>query len=149
MQKNVAPTISSHKLYTCNSTYIQRIHAHTHMHTFVIYLGFTMPPYTIFLHPHARTLILWSHIFMSTKSPIHACTYTHMHFSVTWIYPSHYYTISLCPQGPYLSSGAVAGVVLGGLVFLIVLAGIAVCVGVLVYGYRNPTSKIGLFMIEV
>ena len=32
---------------------------------------------------------------------------------------------------------------------LIVLAGIAVCVGVLVYGYRNPTSKIGLFMIEV
>ena len=33
--------------------------------------------------------------------------------------------------------------------FLIVLAGIAVCVGVLVYGYQHPTSKIGLFMIEV
>ena len=60
----------------------------------------------------------------------------------------HHTTISLGPQGP-LSSGAVAGVVLGGVVFLIVLAGIAVCVGVLVYGYRNPTSKIGLFMIEV
>ena len=52
------------------------------------------------------------------------------------------------PQGP-LSSGAIAGVVLGGLVFLIVLAVIAVCVCVLVYGYRHPTSKIGLFMIEV
>jgi len=34
-------------------------------------------------------------------------------------------------------------------VFLIVLAMIAVCVCVLVYGYRHPTSKIGLFMIEV
>ena len=33
--------------------------------------------------------------------------------------------------------------------FLIVLAVIAVCVCVLVYGYRHPTSKIGLFMIEV
>ena len=51
-------------------------------------------------------------------------------------------------QGP-LSFGAIAGVVLGGLVFLIVLAVIAVCVCVLVYGYRHPTSKIGLFMIEV
>ena len=33
--------------------------------------------------------------------------------------------------------------------FLIVLAVIAACVCVLVYGYRHPTSKIGLFMIEV
>ena len=75
---------------------------------------------------------------------IHPCTHTH---TLLLAFIRHT-TISLCPQGP-LSSGAVAGVVLGGLVFLIVLAGIAVCVGVLVYGYRNPTSKIGLFMIEV
>ena len=73
---------------------------------------------------------------------MHACTHTLLLGFI------HHTAISLCPQGP-LSSGAVAGVVLGGLVFLIVLAGIAVCVGVLVYGYRNPTSKIGLFMIEV
>ena len=71
--------------------------------------------------------------------------HTHMHLLLGFI---HHATISLGPQGP-LPSGAVAGVVLGGLVFLIVLAGIALCVGVLVYGYQHPTSKIGLFMIEV
>ena len=76
----------------------------------------------------------------------HTHTHTHMHLLLAFI---HHTTISLGPQGPPLSSGAIAGVVLGGLVFLIVLAGIAVCVGVLVYGYRHPTSKIGLFMIEV
>ena len=76
----------------------------------------------------------------------------HTHTFVSWIYLPQYH-ISLCPQGPPssgpLSSGAIAGVVLGGLVFLIVLAMIAACVCVLVYGYRHPTSKIGLFMIEV
>ena len=83
--------------------------------------------------------------------------YMHTHTFVSWIYLPQYH-ISLCPQGPPssgplssgpLSSGAIAGVVLGGLVFLIVLAMIAVCVCALVYGYRHPTSKIGLFMIEV
>ena len=74
----------------------------------------------------------------------------HTHTLIACVLSPH---ISSCPQGPLssgpLSSGAIAGVVLGGLVFLIVLAVIAVCVCVLVYGYRHPTSKIGLFMIEV
>ena len=76
------------------------------------------------------------------------CIHTHLYLGFIC-----HNTISLCPQGPPssgpLSSGAIAGVVLGGLVFLIVLAVIAVCVCVLVYGYLHPTSKIGLFMIEV
>ena len=83
---------------------------------------------------------------MSTKSPMHAHTCINCYLDLSTTLP---YSISLGPQGSSLSSGAVAGVVLGGVVFLIVLAGIAVCVGVLVYGYQHPTSKIGLFMIEV
>ena len=52
------------------------------------------------------------------------------------------------PQGS-LPAGAAVGGVLGGLVFLALLVFIAVCVGVVLYGYKHPTSKIGLFMIEV
>ena len=33
--------------------------------------------------------------------------------------------------------------------FLILLVFIAVCVAVVLYGYKRPTSKIGLFIIEV
>ena len=76
---------------------------------------------------------------------IHTCTYAH-----SWSHP-HTYTQHIHAhdmQGP-LSSGTIAGVVLGGLVFLIVLAVITACVCALVYSYRHPTSKIGLFMIEV
>ena len=56
-------------------------------------------------------------------------------------------------QGPLtqgsLFAGGVVGVVLGGLVLLALLVFIAICVGVVLYGYKHPTSKIGLFMIEV
>lgn len=48
-----------------------------------------------------------------------------------------------------LSTGGVVGVVVGGLLLVLVLIAFAVCAGVLVYGYRHPTSRIGLFMIEV
>ena len=88
--------------------------------------------------------------FISTILVHNTCNKTHTHTLIACVLSPH---ISSCPQGPPssgpLSSGAIAGVVLGGLVFLIVLAVIAVCVCVLVYGYRHPTSKIGLFMIEV
>ena len=58
--------------------------------------------------------------------------------------------LSFYPQGSgTLSVGAVVGGVLGGLVFLALLVFIAICVGVVLYGYKHPTSKIGLFMIEV
>ena len=33
--------------------------------------------------------------------------------------------------------------------FLILLVFVAVCVGVVLYGYKRPTSKVGLFIIEV
>ena len=33
--------------------------------------------------------------------------------------------------------------------FLILLVFIAVCVGLVLYGFKRPTSKIGLFIIEV
>ena len=63
------------------------------------------------------------------------------------------YCMSLYPQGSLtqgsLSAGGVVGIVLGGLVFLALLVFIAICVGVVLYGYKHPTSKIGLFMIEV
>ena len=68
------------------------------------------------------------------------------------------YCMSLYPQGSLtqgsptqepLSAGGVVGVVLGGLVLLALLVFIAICVGVVLYGYKHPTSKIGLFMIEV
>ena len=48
-----------------------------------------------------------------------------------------------------LSTGGIVGVVVGGLLLVLVLIAFAVCAGVLVYGYRHPTSQIGLFMIEV
>ena len=48
-----------------------------------------------------------------------------------------------------LPAGAAVGGVLGGLVLLVLLVFIAICVGVVLYGYKHPTSKIGLFMIEV
>ena len=71
---------------------------------------------------------------------------------------SYTYSMSLYPQGSLtqgpltqgpLSVGGVVGVVLGGLVFLALLVFIAICVGVVLYGYKHPTSKIGLFMIDV
>jgi hypothetical protein len=49
-----------------------------------------------------------------------------------------------------LSSGAIVGISVSGvvvLVLVVVLTG--VCIGLLVFGYRNPNSKIGLYMIEV
>ena len=49
-----------------------------------------------------------------------------------------------------LSSGAIVGISVSGvvvLVLVVVLSG--VCIGLLVFGYRNPNSKIGLYMIEV
>ena len=73
---------------------------------------------------------------------------------------SYTYCMSLYPQGSLtqgpptqgpltLSAGGVVGVVLGGLVLLALLVFIAICVGVVLYGYKHSTSKIGLFMIEV
>ena len=59
-----------------------------------------------------------------------------------------YITPYITPQGS-LTAGAAVGGVVGGLVFLILLVFIALCVGVVLYGYKRPTSKIGLFIIEV
>ena len=59
-----------------------------------------------------------------------------------------YITPYITPQGS-LTAGAAVGGVVGGLVFLILLVFVAVCVGVVLYGYKRPTSKVGLFIIEV
>ena len=59
-----------------------------------------------------------------------------------------YITPYIDPQGS-LPAGAAVGGVLAGLVLLVLLVFIAICMGVVLYGYKHPTSKIGLFMIEV
>ena len=49
-----------------------------------------------------------------------------------------------------LSSGAIVGISVVGIVVLVLVVTLtSVCIGLLVYGYRNPNSKIGLYMIEV
>ena len=63
-------------------------------------------------------------------------------------HPHTYITPYIDPQGS-LPAGTAVGGVLGGLVLLALLVFIAICVGVVLYGYKHPTSKIGLFMIEV
>ncbi len=48
-----------------------------------------------------------------------------------------------------LSGGARGGIVVGILVILVVIVVVMAACAVLVYGYRRPTSRVGLFMIEV
>ncbi len=49
-----------------------------------------------------------------------------------------------------LSGGAQGGIVVVGiLVILVVIVVALTACAVLVYGYRRPTSRVGLFMIEV
>ena len=49
-----------------------------------------------------------------------------------------------------LSSGAIVGISVSGIVVLVLVITLTgVCIALLVYGYRNPNSKIGLCMIEV
>lgn len=49
-----------------------------------------------------------------------------------------------------LSSGAIVGISVSGIVVLVLVVMLtSVCIGLLIYGYKNPNSKIGLYMIEV
>lgn len=50
-----------------------------------------------------------------------------------------------------LSFNATVGVSVGLtlLVLVLLVLVVGVCTGILVYGYKHPTSSIGLFMIEV
>ena len=49
-----------------------------------------------------------------------------------------------------LSAGAVAGVATASVVIFVLAAVVfGLCIGLLIYGYRNPQSKVGLYMIEV
>lgn len=51
---------------------------------------------------------------------------------------------------PALSTGAIAGIAVGLLIVFVLAASIVVIILViLVYGYKHPTSSVGLFMIEV
>ena len=45
--------------------------------------------------------------------------------------------------------GSIAGIFIGILVLLTTVILIAVCVGVAIYGYRHPASRVGMYMIEV
>ena len=53
------------------------------------------------------------------------------------------------PVSSELSAGAVAGVSIGVVVLLAVLVFLIGGVVILYIGYRRPTSKLGLFLIEV
>ena len=49
-----------------------------------------------------------------------------------------------------LSSGAIVGISVSGIIVLVLVVMLtSVCIGLLIYGYKNPNSKIGLYMIEV
>ena len=45
--------------------------------------------------------------------------------------------------------GSIAGIFIGILVLLTTVILISVCVGVAIYGYRHPASRVGMYMIEV
>ena len=49
-----------------------------------------------------------------------------------------------------LSTAAVVGISVGlVVVFLLLVLIVIVVLGVLIYGYKNPNSSVGMFMIEV
>ena len=45
--------------------------------------------------------------------------------------------------------GPILGIFIGILVVITTIVLIFVCVGVAVYGYRHPNSRVGMYMIEV
>lgn len=45
--------------------------------------------------------------------------------------------------------GSIVGILIGILVVIATIVLIFVCVGVAVYGYRHPASRVGMYMIEV
>ena len=68
----------------------------------------------------------------------HIINYTHVHMYLC--YNVH----------TGLSSGAIVGISVSGIIVLVLVVMLtSVCIGLLVYGYKNPNSKIGLYMIEV
>ena len=51
---------------------------------------------------------------------------------------------------PGLSSGSIAGIAIAGaVIFVLLVVVFAFVIGLLIYGYKNPQSKVGLYMIEV
>ena len=46
-------------------------------------------------------------------------------------------------------AGSIVGICIGILVVVAAIALISVCVGVAIYGYRHPASRVGMYMIEV
>ena len=72
-------------------------------------------------------------------------------FSLLFHPPTHPHTHTPTHTGPNTTSIAViAGIsVLAVLVAVAIIVLVATVVGILCYGYRRPTSKVGLFLIEV
>ena len=62
------------------------------------------------------------------------------------------YVYSLCISvaGAALSTGAVIGIAVSVFaVLLLLILVVGLCIGIIMYGYKNPTSPLGLFLIEV
>ena len=83
---------------------------------------------------------------------VHACTVSniyilyHIFHSAT---PSIQLTHTISLASTQLGTGPIIAIIVVAIVLIIAIALVAACIVVVWYGYKNPTSSVGLFMIEV